>query len=387
MEPLADAVAELDLRGRKILLADDDPVSCRMLGGILRGEGFLLTYADSAQAALDTYAQLLPDLVLLDMQPAINGLATCRTLRQQYGAQCAPVIFLTGRSATDEVIDGLGIGGVDYLPKPFNTTEVVARIRAQLQIRAIAEQQAVLVAQLSKANADKNSLLSTAAHDLRNPLASISTLANFLRDGTIGPLTADQRDLVETICTTSHSMLGMVNDLLDVVTIESGELKLHLEKTNCTALIERCVFVANMEAAKKRSVVQFPAPAEAAVLELDPGKMKQVVDNLLSNAVKYSPPGSTIRIELRFEGDQPAAISVYDQGPGIPEKERDKLFKDFGRLSARPTGGEKSTGLGLAICRKIVEAHGATIDAINQPGGGCEFRVTFPKPEPLPFGL
>src|SRR4029079_9481353 len=102
------------------------------------------------------------------------------------------------------------------------------------------------------------------------------------------------------------------------------------------------------------------------------------IDNLLSNAVKYSPPGSTVTALVRAEPERGYfSFSVRDQGPGIPENERDKLFKDFGRLSAKPTGGEKSTGLGLAICRKIVEAHGGTISAENLPDRGCEFRVLF----------
>ena len=107
--------------------------------------------------------------------------------------------------------------------------------------------------------------------------------------------------------------------------------------------------------------------------------MKQVIDNLLSNAVKYSPPNSSISV-LVVPPSTPGQCSfaVRDQGPGIPETERDKLFKDFSRLSVQPTGGEKSTGLGLAICRKIVEAHGGTILAENLPIRGCEFRVTLP---------
>jgi signal transduction histidine kinase len=105
--------------------------------------------------------------------------------------------------------------------------------------------------------------------------------------------------------------------------------------------------------------------------------MTQVVDNLLSNATKYSPPGSTITIELHTHEGQ-CGFSVMDQGPGIPENERGKLFKDFGRLSAVPTGGESSTGLGLAICRKIVEAHHGEISAENLPERGAAFRVTLP---------
>jgi signal transduction histidine kinase len=111
---------------------------------------------------------------------------------------------------------------------------------------------------------------------------------------------------------------------------------------------------------------------------LDPNKIRQVVDNLLSNAVKFSPPGSTVMVEVAA---QPGSliIAIRDQGPGIPESEHDKLFKDFSRTSVQPTGGEKSTGLGLAICRKIVEAHHGAITAENLPERGCVFRVTLPS--------
>ncbi|MEO5958551.1 MAG: ATP-binding protein, partial [Opitutaceae bacterium] len=105
--------------------------------------------------------------------------------------------------------------------------------------------------------------------------------------------------------------------------------------------------------------------------------MKQVVDNLLSNAVKYSPPGSAIAADLRMEANGAWRFSVKDQGPGIPAAERHKLFQEFGRLSVQPTAGEKSTGLGLAICRRIVEAHAGTIGADNLPDRGAEFHVTF----------
>ena len=120
----------------------------------------------------------------------------------------------------------------------------------------------------------------------------------------------------------------------------------------------------------------------APMLMLDAAKMRQVIDNLLSNAVKYSPPGSAITATIQSDPARGLyGFAVQDQGPGIPDGERDKLFKDFGRLSAQPTGGEKSTGLGLAICRKIVEAHGGTITAENLPTHGCEFRV-FLSPTP-----
>jgi len=368
------------LAGRKVLIADDDRLNIRILGGILRSEGFVLGEAASGEQALEVYATFQPDLVLLDVtMPGIDGFETCRRLRTEYGTKCAPVVFITARSESDDVVEGLVAGAVDYLPKPFKPKEVLARIRSHLHNRILSEQQKLLVEQLSKANHAKNRFLGMAAHDLRNPLASIRGIAEFLREGAVGPLTADQLDLIETIHGASTSMLDMVNELLDVATIESGELKLNRGPHDLAELVKKAVAMINREAGKKSTQVVVELSAGAIKAEIDPAKMKQVIDNLLSNGVKYSPPGSTITATVTHdEAKRTCSFAVRDQGPGIPENERDKLFKDFSRLSSQPTGGEKSTGLGLAICRKIVDAHHGTIVAENLPQGGCEFRVTLP---------
>ncbi len=372
--------APFQLAGRKILIADDDRLNLRILGGILKGEGYVLAEADSGERAIELYKTFRPELVLLDvMMPGIDGFETCRRLKREYGDKCAPVIFITAKNESDDVVEGLGAGGVDYLPKPFKPKEVLARLRSHMQNQILSEQQKLLVEQLSKANAAKNRFLGMAAHDLRNPLASIRGLAEFLREGAVGPLNPDQAELIETIHTASQSMLEMVNELLDVATIESGELKLHLEASNLGELVGKSVTLINMEAAKKQTHVNYALPEASVAIVIDAAKMKQVIDNLLSNAVKFSPPGSIVTALVEADTARgTCSISVRDQGPGIPEGERDKLFKDFGRLSIQPTGGEKSTGLGLAICRKIVEAHRGTIVAENLPSRGCEFRVTLP---------
>ncbi len=366
-----------DLKGRKILIVDDDRLNLRILSGILRPDGYTLAEADSGERAIEVYAQFRPDLVLLDvMLPGMNGFETCRILHQTYAAETAPVIFITAKSESDDVVEGLAAGGIDYLPKPFRPKEALARIRTHMHNRLLVEQQRLLVEQLNKADAAKNRFLGMAAHDLRNPLASIRALSEFLRDGTVGTMTDEQIDLVKTIHTASQQMLDLVNELLDVATIESGEMKLSLEPHNLAEIINKSVYLANIEAEKKKTFIIFDGRRPAILVKLDAAKIKQVIDNLLSNAVKYSPPGSQITVELTAN-DNGCSFAVRDQGPGIPDNERDKLFKDFGRLSAKPTGGEKSVGLGLAICRKIVEAHGGTIKAENlpAPARGCEFRV------------
>jgi signal transduction histidine kinase len=365
--------ASPSLKGRRILIVDDDRMNARILSSMLKPEAYEVTIADSGEAALAAYAQARPDLVLLDvMLPGIDGFETCRTLKREHGDDCAPVIFITAKSDSADVIEGLTAGGVDYLPKPFRHQETLARIRTHLQNR-------LLVEQLTKANADKNKLLGMAAHDLRNPLASIRGLAGFLRDGTVGQLSPDQLDLVNTIHDASDSMLELVNGFLDLSVIEAGELSIQLGPCALGELVEKSVAMSNINAARKQTrIVLAPGGPDRPVV-VDATKIRQVVDNLLSNAVKFSPPGATIGVAVSANGAT-CSVAVRDQGPGIPENERHKLFQDFGRTSVRPTGGEQSTGLGLAICRKIVEAHQGSIGAENLPQGGCEFKVTLPFP-------
>jgi signal transduction histidine kinase len=369
----------IDLTGRRILAVDDDRINLRIIGGILRHEGYELAEAGSGEQALEVYAEFQPNLVLLDvMMPGIDGFATCRTLKTSYGDKCAPVIFVTAKSEADDVVMGFEAGGVDYLTKPFRPKEVVARIRTHLSNQQLVEQQKLLVEQLSKANAAKDRFLGMCAHDLRNPLSSIRGLAELMVEDAIGPLSTEQREIVQTIHGASQSMLQLVNELLDVATIEAGHLKLAKEPTSVAEIVERSVHLSSIEAAKKNTRIEMVKIGSDPMVDVDRNKIRQVVDNLISNAVKYSPRGSVITVVIHSDATG-AGFAVRDSGPGIPDSERHKLFKDYGRLSAVPTGGEKSTGLGLAISRKIVEAHDGTIGVENIPGRGAEFVVRLPR--------
>ena len=367
-----------ELKDRKILLVDDDRLNLRILVGILQPYGVRVETAASGEAAIEQYDRFHPDLVLLDViMPGINGFETCLRLKQAHGLACAPVIFITAKHASEDIVEGLAAGGVDYLSKPFQPAEALARIRIHLQNRRLLQEQARLVEQLSQANAAKNRFLGMAAHDLRNPLASIRALAEFLGDGTVGALMPEQLDLVTSIRDASQSMFSLVNELLDLAVIESGVQKLDLHPTSLGGLLATCVNLATLSAAKKGTVFQLtPAPGPENIL-IDADKIQQVVNNLLSNAVKFSPPNSTVTVGLyRREGW--VHVWVRDQGPGIPEDERSKLFQDFGRTSVQPTAGEKSIGLGLAICKKLILAHQGTICADNETDGGCTFRFSLP---------
>ncbi len=361
----------LGLKDRKILIVAADESKIQHLREILSPEGYQVGDVSSAAAALDQLQYDRPDLILLDVDlPGPNVYEVCHALRNGHGSDGAPIIFIATLGNHLEVVEGLAAGGVDFLSRPFRRPEILARIRVHLLNR-------LRLAQLRLDDRAKNRLLCMAAHDLRNPLVSIRALTNLLRIGTVGAITPKQRDLLDTVYDASMTMLDLVNELLDVSVLEAGQLKLTIFPVSLADLVTASVRVGSATAAAKGTTIVWRPGPLPPLLALDPAKIRQVLANLLDNAIKFSPPGSTITIATELTPDH-CSIAVRDQGPGIPENETARLFKDFSRTSVQPTGGEASTGLGLVICQKIMQAHTGSIGASNLPGGGAEFRITFP---------
>ncbi len=368
----------IDLTGRRILVVEDDRMNSRIIAAILGTEGFVTLEATSGESALALYQEFQPDLILLDVvMPGISGFETCRRLKAAPDAAGIPIIFITAKNQSEDIVAGLEAGGVDYVVKPFQPREVLARIRTHLQLRTLLDHQAGLIDDLSKANAAKNHFLGIAAHDLRNPLTSINGLSEYMLEGSAGELSDDQRAMLRAMHSATQSMLGLLGELLDISVIESGEMHLALTPCNFSDIAHDAVFLNGIAAARKQMKIACRPFKPSRPLLIDPRKIREVIDNLLSNAIKFSPPGTTITVELSEDENQ-QTISVQDQGPGIPPDEMNLLFQSFGKTSVRPTGGEKSTGLGLAICRRIVEAHRGSVSAANRETGGADFRISLP---------
>jgi len=237
-------------------------------------------------------------------------------------------------------------------------------------------------AELVELNNTKNQLLGMAAHDLRNPLSIVSTASAFLLDDASRLLPdAKRAEFLRRINSGSKFMLQLIDDLLDVTKIEAGRLDLELKDGDLCALIEENLALNRMLANNKRIQLDFRPESGLPSLRFDHRKIEQVLNNLVSNALKFSAPGTTVKVRAaRVAGD--VVVSVRDQGQGIPAAELDKLFTPFGKTSVRGTAGEKSTGLGLAICRRIVEGHGGRIWAESKPGKGSVFSFSLPVVAP-----
>lgn len=222
----------------------------------------------------------------------------------------------------------------------------------------------------------KNKFLGMAAHDLRNPLSSIRGFSEILLDESIGELNDNQKELIDMIHSASEQMLALLNDLLDISVIESGKLNIRLLKGSLAELVKERIRLTLVTADKKNIKINTVL-SEVPEFEFDRARISQVIDNLLTNAVKFSLPETTIYVKLETI-DNLATVSVRDEGPGILDEDQIKMFGEFQKLKAQPTGGEKSTGLGLSIAKKIILAHDGSIGVRNAPLKGAIFWFTLP---------
>ena len=229
-------------------------------------------------------------------------------------------------------------------------------------------------ADLFALNETKDRFLGMAAHDLRTPLTGIVGLADLLREDAKDPV---QRQFLDGIIESSATMLGLINELLDVTKINSGRLDLRLQETDAAELLGKAVRFNAFVAGKKGVAVLDSVPKDIGTARLDPERFRQVMDNLIGNAVKYSEPGTTVTVGAK-KGSGRLEIWVADQGLGIQPAELGRIFEPFFKASARPTAGESSHGLGLAIVKRMVELHHGTISVESAVGKGSRFTVSLP---------
>jgi two-component system sensor histidine kinase/response regulator len=352
-----------------ILVVDDISKNLQVVGTLLRREGYRIVPATSGSQALERVAAETPDLILLDlMMPEMDGLEVCRRLKADMLTQGIPVIFLTASNEMEHLVQGFEVGAVDYVTKPFNPPELLARVRTHLELKHARQR-------LREMNEEKNEFMGIAAHDLRSPLNAVKGYSEMvLEDPALGP---ENAELVKRIQEAAARMAEMVQNLLDANRIERGEMQLHLAPTDLGQVLHSVIETQRPRATAKHQAIHLATEAAPMVVQLDPSVTVQVLENLVSNAVKYSPPGTEIFVRLKKQA-QGVQVEVQDQGPGLSAEDQKKLFGKFARLSAKPTGGEHSTGLGLSIVKKMVEAMNGNVWCESERGRGATFIVKFP---------
>ena len=374
-----------------ILIVDDTPVNVAVLAEHLVSHGFSVMVAQDGEEGIERAQFAPPDLILLDvMMPGIGGFETCRKLKSLAVTKDIPVIFMTALSDIGDKIGAYKLGGVDYVTKPFHAEEVLARINTHLSLQAMQRQllaqnqqlqQEIAVRQkaemvlaqrsqeLARSNAELEQLAYVASHDLQEPLRMVTSYVQLLEQRYGGKLDAEAHEFIGFSVDGVKRMQALIDDLLTYSRV--GTKAKPLQATDCDAVLK--TVLQSLRIAIEESGAQIQC-AVMPVVQGDPAQLTQLFQNLLANAIKFR--GSQApQIEIRVEPENDFwRFEVKDNGIGIAPEYFARIFVMFQRLHNRSR--YPGTGIGLAICKKIVERHGGRIWVDSEPGQGATFKFT-----------
>jgi two-component system sensor histidine kinase/response regulator len=355
----------------RILVVDDQVSIARLLIKILGPLGYEIVPVTSGKLALQTLKEREVDLILLDvLMPVMDGFKICQRIRLQPRLAEVPIIFLSAADDKTFIVRALEAGAVDYVTKPFNEAELTSRVRTHLALKQTRDR-------LRRLAEDKDELLGILAHDLKNHLGGMQMSAQLMHDRAVA--LADERlnRVSSNILDASNQMFSFVREFLANAAADRG-IPLNLEGVSLSqaaaATIQRY-----SEAARRKSIkFHEDFSPDAPLVLADERALDQVVDNLVSNAVKFSPNGKSIWLSIGTVSGGFLECRVRDEGPGCDENDRAQMFARYRRLSARPTAGEPSTGLGLSIAKRHVDAMMGTLHVESEPGRGSTFVLRIP---------
>lgn len=338
---------------KMILIVDDNAEILQVLGSLLTGSGYDLGFSRNGQQALNFVAQRKPDLILLDViMPEMDGYEVCQKIKEDPENQNIPIIFLTAKNDTDDIAKGFEIGAVDYVVKPFNQVELLARIRTHLNLKLKEDE-------IIRKNAEQRELLHVLCHDLANPLANLEGIFLLMREQL--SLWDELKDVVFTSIKNGKDIIELVQKMRG---IEEGKLKLILNPLNLLKQVEEALKILNERLKQKNISVNINIDSDIHITAEKVSFVNSVLNNLLSNAIKFSFPKGEIDITA-WKKDETVILSIRDYGMGIPLEMLSDIFK-INKATNRPgTCGEVGTGFGMPLVKKFVEKYGGSIELIS----------------------
>lgn len=355
-----------------ILVVDDKPSNFEVIETLLDKQGFILHYAKSGVKALERLNAVQPDVILLDvMMPELDGVEVCRQIKSNPQWQHIPIIIVTALTSKQDLVACLEAGADDFLSKPVNRAELQARINSMLRIKQQYDRVQSLLKEQQSLLQLREDMVNMIVHDLRNPLTSIIFETQLLKHPKLPPEKREEK--AEKILLAGQKLNALINSILTMAKLESG--KFVLERTEidlgkiCRSTVENFIPIAH----QKNIDLLTEIPKKTGMINVDPPLFQRIIDNLLSNALKFSPPGSQVILKAESLGKNGAKVQVLDSGPGVSESLRTSIFEKYevGTVMKNVT----QTGLGLAFCKMVVEAHGGTISVTENYPQGAIFTI------------
>ncbi|NET17781.1 MAG: hybrid sensor histidine kinase/response regulator [Okeania sp. SIO1H6] len=357
-----------------ILVIDDEPNNFDVIEALLSDQDYELYYAASGEEGLANLETYNPDLILLDvMMPGIDGIEVCRQIKTMSAWQAVPIIMVTALSAKSDLANCLNAGADDFISKPVNAIELRARVSSMLRIK---HQYDNLQTMLKL----REDMVKMVVHDLRNPLTIILFGLELLKNPNYPQ---DKQNIkLNQVYSSAQTLQVLIDDLLNMALLESGQIRLNRTQVELCSLIESTI--SNFEVVaeqKNQSLVSKLPETPGQKVAIDFTLYHRVLDNLISNAIKFSPHNSQVIVSLEFLKSGDCRIQVFDYGPGVPEKLRQKIFEKYeiGTMMSNVS----QIGLGLAFCKMVVEAHGDQICVRSNQPQGAIFEIILKSNEEI----
>jgi len=349
-----------------VLVVDDDEEIRDILSCRLCLEGFNVITAENGPKAMEYIKRGNFDLVLLDLlMPEINGMEILHFIREKYSLGELPVIIVTVKDTQEDLVKALKEGANDYITKPIDMSILLARIHTHLNLHRL--------------SLLKDEFMSIASHDLRNPLGIIYgyiwSILNTVHPGM--QMTEEAYSYLIKIKKSAENMKHIISDFLNFQALEEGQFKLDLGPVDINNLLLEATEEFQGLAREKNISIRLEPDEGLKTMNLDSGKITQVIQNLVNNAIKFSPPETRITIRS-FQEQTAVLVEVSDMGKGLNPEDMSKIFEKYERLRHKDREDEKGYGLGLAICKKLVEAHDGEIGVRNNPDQGATFWFRLP---------
>jgi two-component system, sensor histidine kinase and response regulator len=363
----------------RILVVDDDQELLATVSRSLQRSGYecvVATRGDDALAELETSAV---DLAIIDLRlPEMDGVDLARAIKERVGhGEFLPVMVITGSDGLDERVRALNAGCDDFLAKPIHIVEMQARVRSLLVRRRQHAELARANAQLKELQRRKQDLAALVVHDLRNPLSAIQGNLELLFEELENP-----RDFVRDALNDCHKLAGralfLVASLLDVEELSEGLLRAEVQDVPIARVVGQCTPHHDATIRMRDLTLDLRVSDELRGL-IDPDLVSRLVENLLDNSVRYAPRGGLVVVAAAIEGGQ-LVVRVGNNGPPVPDAERERIFGRYYRLEARRAGARANRGLGLYFCKLAAEAHGGSIEIeVTEELPAC-FVLRIPQP-------
>ncbi|MEZ0229082.1 MAG: response regulator [Planctomycetota bacterium] len=364
-----------DARPRPTILVVDDTIeNLRLLATLLDQHGYDTRPVTSGTQALQVATREPPDLILLDVgMPGMDGYEVCRALKSVPGLGDIPVVFVTALSEVGDKVRAFEAGGVDYVTKPFQFPEVLARVKTHLALRAARLEVARSYERVRALEELRDNLVHMVVHDMRSPLTGMIGSISLIEARADGLRTEVPQEIA-ILKNASSRLLEMTNDLLDVKRLEEHTMPLNRSRLDLVEIVaESRKLIGGWDANRVTSV---KADGPVAV-DGDRALLRRVVENLLNNAFKHTPPEGAIVVSVTSGGGR-VRMTVADEGPGVPVAARTRIFEKFGAMRAREDQEYHSVGLGLAFCKLAIEAHGGSIGVDAREPKGSVFWFELP---------